>query len=118
LSSSRAEQALRDILEGIAHIEAFTAGIKFEEFRADAKTIAAVERKLLLIGEAAVRLGREAPMIVPEVPWRHIRNMGNLLRHEYDRVDLTIIWQTITDDLPVLQAAIVNALKNFPPSHP
>jgi uncharacterized protein with HEPN domain len=53
-----------------------------EAFRQDPKTIAAVERKLLVIGEAAVRLGREAPFIVPEVPWRNIRGMGNWLRHQ------------------------------------
>ncbi len=53
-------QPLRDILESIKSIEDFTAGMTLENFREDPKTIAAVERKLLLIGEAAVRLGREA----------------------------------------------------------
>jgi uncharacterized protein with HEPN domain len=72
--------------------------------------VAAVERKLLTIGEAAVRLGREAPSIVPEIPWRPVRDLGNLLRHEYDKVDLTIIWQTVTDDLPGLKAAVQRAL--------
>lgn len=51
--------------------EAFTKVMTFEAFRQDPKTIAAVERKLLVIGEAAVRLGREAPFIVPEVSWRN-----------------------------------------------
>ena len=45
-------------------IEHFTAGMSFEQFREDPKTVAAVERKFLVIGEAAVRLGREAPLIV------------------------------------------------------
>ena len=42
-------------------IEDFTLGMSFEQFREDPKTVAAVERKFLVIGEAAVRLGREAP---------------------------------------------------------
>lgn len=67
---------LCDILDAIGTIEEFTSGMNFDKFRADPKTIAAVERKLLVIGEAAVRLGREAPFIVPEVPWRNVRGMG------------------------------------------
>jgi uncharacterized protein with HEPN domain len=91
-------------------IEEFTAGIDFEAFRANPMAVAAVERKLLTIGEAAVRLGREAPSIVPEVPRRQVRDLGNLLRHEYDKVDLAMIWQTVTDDLPALKAAVQRAL--------
>jgi uncharacterized protein with HEPN domain len=98
-------------------IEAFTAGMNFEEFREDPKTVAAVERKFLVIGEAAVRLGREAPLIVADVPWRQIRDLGNMLRHAYDKVDLEIIWQTITDDLPPLKAAVLKALQT-PPDNP
>lgn len=50
-------QPLRDILDSATMIEDFTAGLGFEQFREDPKTIAAVERKFLVIGEAAVRLG-------------------------------------------------------------
>lgn len=98
-------------------IEDFTLGMSFEQFREDPKTVAAVERKFLVIGEAAVRLGREAAFIVADVPWRQIRDLGNLLRHAYDKVDLEIIWQTITDDLPPLKAAVLKALPS-PPATP
>ena len=64
---------LRDILDGIAMIEEFTRGMTFESFREDAKTVAAVERKLLSISEAAVILGERAPELCPELPWRIIR---------------------------------------------
>ena len=110
-------QPLRDILESALSIEDFTLGMSFEQFREDPKTVAAVERKFLFIGEAAVRLGREAPVIVADVPWRQIRDLGNLLRHDYDKVDLEIIWQTITDDLPPLKAAVLKALQS-PPATP
>jgi len=63
-------QPLRDILEGARMIEDFTLGMSFEQFREDPKTVAAVERKFLVIGGAGVRLGREAPFIVADVPWR------------------------------------------------
>jgi len=101
---------LHDILDAIEIIEEFAKGMGFDQFRTDPKTVAAVERKLLVIGEAAVRLGREAPLIVPEAPWRNIRGMGNWLRHQYDSVDLQTVWNTVTDDLPILKAAVVRAL--------
>ena len=49
--------SLRDILDGIDMIVQFVRGMDFEAFREDLKTIAAVERKLLLVSEAAIRLG-------------------------------------------------------------
>lgn len=91
-------------------IEEFTASMDFEAFRSNPMAVAAVERKLLTIGEAAVRLGRDALSLVPEIPWRQVRDLGNLLRHEYDKVDLAIIWKTVTDDLPELKAAVQRAL--------
>jgi uncharacterized protein with HEPN domain len=115
LSFKEPTQPLRDILESVRRIEDFTAGMSFEQFREDPKTVAALERKFPVIGEAAVRFGREAPLIVPDVPWRQIRDLGNLLRHAYDKVDLEIIWQTITDDLPPLKAALLRALQTPPP---
>ena len=102
---------LRDIIESIAMIQQFTMGMDFAAFCEDPKTVAAVERKLLLIAEAAVRLGREAPFIVPEIPWRNIRGMGNWLRHQYDRVDLQTVWNTVTDDLPALKTSVLEAIK-------
>jgi uncharacterized protein with HEPN domain len=49
-------------------------------------------------------------LIVADVPWRQIRDLGNLLRHAYDKVDLEIIWRTVTDDLPPLRNAVMRAL--------
>ena len=90
----------------------------FDAFRSDPMVVAAVERKLLTIGEAAVRLGRDAPSMIPEVPWRQVRDLGNLLRHEYDKIDLAIIWQTVIDDLPALKTAVQGALTSAPESKP
>jgi hypothetical protein len=48
-----------------------------EAFRKDPKTVAAVERKLLLVSEAAMRLGAEAERLCPGLPWHNIRGIGN-----------------------------------------
>jgi uncharacterized protein with HEPN domain len=103
--------SLRDILEAIEMIERFTLDMDFEAFREDPKTVAAVERKLQLISEAATRLGDQAEALCPGLPWRNIRGIGNWLRHQYDRVDMQTVWNTVTDELPRLAAVVRTALE-------
>lgn len=95
-----------DILEGIDSIERFVNGMDLESYRADEKTQAAVERKLLVISEAAIRLKDRAETLCPGVPGREVRGIGNWLRHQYDRVAIEAVWNTIQDDLPPLKAAV------------
>jgi uncharacterized protein with HEPN domain len=65
-----------------------------------------------VISEAAIRLGDQAEVLCPGLPWRNIRGIGNWLRHQYDRVDVEAIWQTVIDDLPPLEKAVTRALSN------
>lgn len=102
---------LRDIRESIEAIDQFVRGIDLAAYRKDIKTQAAVERKLLVISEAAIRLGDAAEFLCPGVPWRDIRGIGNWLRHQYDLVNSEDIWNTISDDLPPLKQAIEKALE-------
>jgi uncharacterized protein with HEPN domain len=112
--------SLRDILDSIDTIVQFVHGMDFEAFREDPKTVAAVERKLLLISEAAIRLGEGAERLCPGMPWHNIRGIGNWLRHRYDRVDVETVWFTVVDHLPPLRAAVSRALTQSPPNpkHP
>jgi uncharacterized protein with HEPN domain len=91
-------------------IERFASGMDLEAFREDPKTVAAVERKLQIISEAAIRLGGEAEGRISGLSWRNIRGIGNWLRYQYDRIELETIWKTVTDDLPPLKTAIQRAL--------
>lgn len=91
-------------------IERFAQGIDLDGLREDDKTVAAIERKLQVISEAAIRLGDQAEQLCPGQPWRNIRGIGNWLRHRYDRIDLETLWLTITDDLPPLRDSEREAL--------
>jgi uncharacterized protein with HEPN domain len=102
--------SLRDIVDGIDMIVQFVRDMDLEAFREDPKTVAAVERKLLLISEAAVRLGDDAERLCPGLPWRNIRGIGDWLRHRYDRVDVETVWNTVFDDLPPLRSGVLHAL--------
>jgi uncharacterized protein with HEPN domain len=100
----------QDILESIGHIDAFVAGMSFEAYRSDRKTRSAVERELQIITEAAIRLSVDAERLCPGPDWKGFRGMGNVLRHEYHRVDDRIVWNTIAEELPPLRNAILKFL--------
>jgi uncharacterized protein with HEPN domain len=111
-----AKSHLGDILQSILLIEQFVMGMDFVAYSLDDKTQAAVERKMLIISEAAIRLKDEAEVLCPGVPWRDIRGIGNWLRHQYDRVEVETVWNTIQDDLPPLKAAVERVLTPPEPS--
>jgi uncharacterized protein with HEPN domain len=93
---------LRHIIEAINRIEQYTADMSFKQFSADTKTFDAVVRNLIIIGEAARQIPSEIEVAFPKLPWAEMRALRNILTHEYDRVEVNIIWDTIQNDLPPL----------------
>ena len=93
---------LEDILIAARAIRRFTAGVTREQFLANEEKYEAVNRKFEIIGEAARHLSPEARQRFPDVPWRLVTAMRNLLIHDYDDVDLNVVWQTAQADLPPL----------------
>jgi len=114
LHSKDGQAYFQDILNSICLIEEFVLGMSFREFKDDAKTVAAVERKLLVISEAAIRLGDIAQELCADIPWRDIRGLGNWIRHQYGDIDSGRVWEMIVQDLPPLKAAVAMALDTFP----
>lgn len=96
---------LRDIVENIQRIEHYVHGMDFDSFIADQRTVDAVERCLQRITEAARKLGKELEQQQPEVLWKMIRNMGSVLRHDYEQISMKRLWGTVTTDLAPLRAA-------------
>jgi uncharacterized protein with HEPN domain len=97
---------LEDILENIGLIEEYTRDYSRQDFVLNRKTQDAVERCLLRISEAAKKLEGSVDVIVPDQPWSAIRAVGNVLRHDYDRVDPEIIWRIVSNDLSPLKHAV------------
>lgn len=93
---------IRDILDSIDRVQRYTAGMTFEAFCADDKTIDAVVRNFEIIGEAARHIPPDIEARYPHVPWVEMRGMRNLLIHEYFGVSLSILWHTLTHNVPPL----------------
>jgi len=111
--SSDPVQRFSDIIENIEAIERFTAGMDLRGFAEADQTIRAAKYSLLVISEAATKLGGLAADLCPSIPWREIRGLGNRLRHDYQSVDVVRIWLLIERDLPPLKAACRDALRRL-----
>jgi uncharacterized protein with HEPN domain len=108
--SSDPVQRFQDILDNIFRIERFTAGLDFQAFHENEETLYASKHALLIISEAAVKLGDLAPELCPEIDWRDVRGLGNRLRHEYDNTDMVRLWRIVEHDLPALKAKVAATL--------
>jgi uncharacterized protein with HEPN domain len=97
---------LHDITEAIGVIETATAGKTFSDYQADKLLRLASERAIEIISEAGRGIPDNIQQMRPEIPWRKIRGIGNVLRHEYAGLSNTILWGVIQDELPRLRLAI------------
>jgi uncharacterized protein with HEPN domain len=88
------------------------AGNGFRDVRADEWLLDAVLRNLTVIGEAARHVPDAVRAERPQVPWRDMQDLRNLVVHEYFGVDLAVIWRTVCVDLPELLKSIEDAFGN------
>ena len=93
---------LWDMRQAAREITAFMLGTAYAKFEQDKILRYAVERQLLVIGEAAAHVSREFQEQHPEVPWVQIIGQRNVLAHEYGEILVERIWLTATKSLPDL----------------
>ena len=93
---------VQDILDAIATIQSYTAGMEYAAFARDRRTLDAVLRNITVIGEAASRIPEAVQATSPDIPWADMRDMRNVVVHEYFGVNKQILWDTTQTDLPSL----------------
>ena len=106
---SRTRLALEHMLDAITDLRALLAGKSRVEFVADRLCQRGVERCLEVVSEASRRLPTELKAGHPDIEWRKIAGIGNVLRHDYDEIDAGVVWQTATVEIEPL-ARLVQAL--------
>jgi len=102
---------IQDILDAISAIKKYTQGLELKAFIEDRRTVDAVVRNLMIIGEASVHVPEDICLKHPEVPWNDMRGMRNFVVHEYFRADDSVIWDTVQVDLPPLPDLLNKVLK-------
>jgi uncharacterized protein with HEPN domain len=103
---ARDDAYLVDILDAAKLALAYVSDKTKAEFDRDIQCQDAVIRRLEIIGEAARRVTEQTRAKFPLLPWNAMMNMRNVLIHEYDDVDLPIVWDTVRNDLPPLIAEL------------
>lgn len=97
---------LEDILESARRIENYVRGLSFEDFSVNMMAIDAVIRNLEIIGEAVKHLPEDIKKSHPEIEWKRIAGLRDILIHEYFGVDLRIIWDIVTEKVPELKLSV------------
>lgn len=93
---------IADILNAIEAIQPYTSGMEFDGSVRDRRTVDAVVRNLIVIGEVANHVPSRTVKSHPEIPWTEMRALRNLVVHEYFGVSDRIVWDTVKRDLPPL----------------
>ena len=106
---------LVDILDAIDAIREFTEGMDFDTFEGDRRTAAAVIRYLQVIGEAVKNLPSDLRGAHRDVNWHAMAAMRDRLIHAYFGASLRVVWDTVTEDLPILEAQVRVVLEELGP---
>jgi uncharacterized protein with HEPN domain len=97
---------LADMLAAARDAGLFVVGRKQSDLAQDRQLTLALLKCVEMIGEAAAHVTDELRSRYPDVPWKDIVGMRNRLIHNYFEVDLSLLWTTVTDDLPELIALL------------
>jgi uncharacterized protein with HEPN domain len=106
---------LEDISEAIGKIGRYAAGHTSETLAADEKTLDAVIRNLEIIGEAVKNIPDDIRAGYPEVEWKRIAGLRDILIHQYFGIDQDIIWDIVQNKLPTLATQIKHILESLDP---
>ena len=99
---------IHNILESIELINEYVKDVNMKEFLLSTQTQDSVIRRLEIIGEATKKISMSFRERYPDIPWKLMAGMRDILIHEYFGVDSVLVWNTIKNDLPMLEEALID----------
>lgn len=106
---SKDEASILDIIEAIKRILVYMQGVDFNQLAENVEKQDAILRRIIVIGEATKRLSPEFRQSHPQVPWKDIAGMRDIIVHNYDQINIQVVWDVVQNDLPDL-LTLLNSL--------
>jgi uncharacterized protein with HEPN domain len=104
---------ISDIIESIAKIEEYTSNISEADFLKSTQSQDSVVRRIEIIGEAVKRIPAEFRDKHPDIPWKKIAGMRDILAHEYASVLMKRVWKVAKEDIITLKSQIEKIAKTI-----
>ncbi|MBL7073757.1 DUF86 domain-containing protein [candidate division KSB1 bacterium] len=104
---------VEDIMEAMDKIERYIKGLAYETFVNNEMVVDAVIRNMEIIGEASRNIPEDVRGKFPDIPWGRMIGLRNIAIHEYFGVDLSIIWEIVTKNIPETKPMVAAMLKSF-----
>lgn len=101
---------IQKIINYIKEVREYVGDMKTEEFLEDKKTMTACAFSVSQIGELAKEITDEAQEKYSQIPWTAIKGMRNKIVHDYENIDLAVLWGTIEKSLPDLKIKLEKIL--------
>jgi uncharacterized protein with HEPN domain len=109
--SKHDEIRIKHMLDAVEEALTFVRNRDREHLDQDRMLVLALIKDIEIVGEAASRISDETKQAAPDIPWANITGMRNRLIHAYFDINLDILWQTVSKDLPELSAKLNQVIK-------
>jgi uncharacterized protein with HEPN domain len=113
MAANRDSEAILDIADAAQQIQSAMQSVTLDQFKRTREKQAAILYFCIIIGEATKRISAELKSQYPDVPWREMAGLRDILAHQYNRVDLETVWDITQINIPELLSRLQPMLKTF-----